>query len=451
LTISGVTPPPANDTCASGTAVSGVGAFAYNTTFATETNFDGNATVPCSGIPLHRDAFFVWTAPSSGTFGFNAESADQLDQVQLHRGSDCNAVCLHTNFQQAPNIAGGVTLFTASIDSGQDYLVHVGSWGPGETTIGSVTILSFPTATNIICADAIPVIGEFNLDVDNGSIWNSFPVDPDDVEPTCVPPMNDLFYVWTALCDGDHRIHTEQTFPVVDTVLAVLDGTTCASPCLVSNDDIDGTTTLSSVIVLGAVAGQQYMIQIGTPAFTLDKGDLVLSVEHVGAPCPVIETVNVCDPAGIHFNGGSAKLVASWMATAPGSGLHLDVINGPTNQTGMMLLSLSTGVPIPLNQGTLCLEAPFARYHPQPANLLGVPGLNSVGRFSPDGTGIFLPLFGSSHTGTGFDVPMETPAYPGIPLIMVGDTWAFQLWFRDIDSGGGSSSNLSNAIEVLFI
>tara|TARA_R110002074_G_scaffold29965_8_gene85334 strand:+ start:179 stop:1588 length:1410 start_codon:yes stop_codon:yes gene_type:complete len=445
---------PINDTCATPSVLVGTGTFPYDSTDATTSGFTGAAVpcnVPAGATVLEDDLFFLWTAPSNGTFGFNSESADLLDQVQLHRGSDCNAVCLHTNFQAGPATAGGVALFTASMDSGQDYLIQVGSWGPGETTTGSVTILSLPTETNIVCAKAIPVIGEFDMDVDNGSIWGSFPVDPEDVEPTCVPPMNDLFYLWTALCDGDHRIHTEATFPEVDTVLAVLDGTTCASPCLVSNDDIDGTTTLSSVTVLGAVAGQQYLIQIGTPAFTSDKGDLVLSVEHVGAPCPAIETVSVCDPASPHIDGGSAKLVASWMTTAPGSGLHLDVIDGPAGRTGMMLLSLGTGTPLPLFQGTLCLEAPFARYHPQPANLLGFPGLNSVGQFSKQGTGIFLPLFGSSHTGTGFDVPLETPAYQGVPMILTGDTWAFQLWFRDVDGVGAPSANFSNAIEVLFV
>ena len=149
-------------------------------------------------------------------------------------------------------------------------------------------------------------------------------------------------------------------------------------------------------------------------------------------------------------NGGTCELVASFMPNATGTTLHLEGLNGPLGRTGLMLMSAATGPAIPLNQGLLCLSPPFARYHPQPASLLGVPGLNSIGRFDTKGTNIFMSLAGASHITSGFDVPLETPAYPSIPLIVSGSTWAFQLWFRDVDGGGGPSSNMSNAIEILF-
>ena len=92
---------------------------------------------------------------------------------------------------------------------------------------------------------------------------------------------------------------------------------------------------------------------------------------------------------------------------------------------------------IPVSDGALCLGAPIGRY-----GTTAGPGLNSIGRF--DAAGVLQNLFGTSTTGTGFDVPAVLPSPPG-GIISTGSTWHFQLWYRD-----GANSNFSNGISVNF-
>jgi hypothetical protein len=53
-------------------------------------------------------------------------------------------------------------------------------------------------------------------------------------------------------------------------------------------------------------------------------------------------------------------------------------------------------------------------------------------------------LAGTSSVGSGFDIPAILPDPPG-GLIDVGETWYFQLWYRD-----GANSNFSDGISVAF-
>jgi hypothetical protein len=68
--------------------------------------------------------------------------------------------------------------------------------------------------------------------------------------------------------------------------------------------------------------------------------------------------------------------------------------------------------------------------------------LNSIGAF--DVNGVFQSFSGNSSVGSGFDVPFNLPNPPG-GMISVGDTWYFQLWYRD-----GVASNFSDGVSVTF-
>ena len=61
-----------------------------------------------------------------------------------------------------------------------------------------------------------------------------------------------------------------------------------------------------------------------------------------------------------------------------------------------------------------------------------------------DASGTLVNLFGTSSTGTGFDVPAVLPSPPG-GIINAGQTWHFQLWYRD-----GVASNFSDGLSVTF-
>ncbi len=158
--------------------------------------------------------------------------------------------------------------------------------------------------------------------------------------------------------------------------------------------------------------------------------DLVLAVAGPGGP------VLFCNPANAHSGGAFATLAASDFS---GPGLyHLEAWNGPDDQFGYFLVSAGSNDPgVSISDGRLCLQSPIGRYSPAADG-----ALNSIGRF--DVGGVFQNLGGTSSVGSGFDVPSTLPNPPG-GMIGVGDTWCFQLWYRD-----GVASNFSDGISVTF-
>tara|TARA_R110002126_G_scaffold25583_15_gene87570 strand:- start:2995 stop:4062 length:1068 start_codon:yes stop_codon:yes gene_type:complete len=155
-----------------------------------------------------------------------------------------------------------------------------------------------------------------------------------------------------------------------------------------------------------------------------------------------------CSPAALHAGGQFVTLTDSAFTGAPGSGLHLDAKDGPAGQFGFFLAGPALGPAVPAFEGVLCLAQPIGRYNQKVATNMGLPALNSLGQF--DSIGDFQNLSGSSATGTGFDVPNELPYGLPVQAIAPGETWFFQLWYRDLDSGGAPSANFSDALGATF-
>ena len=141
---------------------------------------------------------------------------------------------------------------------------------------------------------------------------------------------------------------------------------------------------------------------------------------------------------------GVPALLSGSFGSGTGSGLHLEVQDGPSNQIGYFLVGNEATSGVAISSGLLCLvgtsTAQVFRY-----NAAGTPQ-NSVGVFGNRGT--LENVVGTSLVGSGFDVPDIIPA--GVPLpIMIGDTWHFQLWYRDTAVMSGNS-NFSNGLSVTF-
>ncbi len=117
---------------------------------------------------------------------------------------------------------------------------------------------------------------------------------------------------------------------------------------------------------------------------------------------------------------------------------------GVPGEVGYFLAGNEVTSGVALSNGTLCLigtgTAALYRY-----NVSGG-GFNSLGLF--DASGVLQNLVGTSTVGSGFDVPETIPG--SVPItIMMGDTWHFQLWYRDNPAAQGSS-NFSNGLSVMF-
>ncbi len=150
-----------------------------------------------------------------------------------------------------------------------------------------------------------------------------------------------------------------------------------------------------------------------------------------------------CDPASSNSTGAPAVL-SGVTGSGIGSGLHLEVTGGVPGQLAYILAGNEATAGTAVSNGLFCLvgtsTAQFFRY-----NVAGT-DMNSIGGF--DAFGVMINASGTSTTGFGFDVPTTIPATVPI-LIMAGDTWHFQAWYRDTPAAVGSS-NFTNGLSVMF-
>jgi hypothetical protein len=457
--------PPLNDNCSTPTILPGsVGVFTVDTSTATASGFDGTS-MPCppsgsSSCPA-PDVFFQWTPIMAGDYDFQASGLG-LDSLilNLHFGAGCSAACWGSDTKKpGPSTDARVPLIGAQ--PGQPYMIQVGSWlWVNTSTNGLLEIREMPLPANDTCLTPEPISGE--LDV----VWDNFHPDltttgfdggapgicASALNPITSPPtetVQDLFFSWTPECDGNYRIETLASAFVVDTKISFHSGSDCSATCFEFNASPGGSNAAAVVEVQNLVAGHVFLIQVGGAQLTTARGPGTLSIRRIDQPCHSSEIRIGCDPAQPHFQGGSVSLATSHMGSGVGSDLHIEAIDGPPGEFGFLLMSADSSGYSFIQSGILCLQAPHGRYSGPMAASMDLPHLNSLGQFSVGGTLQNLVGTATSTSGSGFDVPAELPLSVGMQ-IQPGDTWAFQLWYRDKIRVAGDSTNFSNVIEVDF-
>jgi hypothetical protein len=108
--------------------------------------------------------------------------------------------------------------------------------------------------------------------------------------------------------------------------------------------------------------------------------------------------------------------------------LRLEAYDLPTNAFGYFLCSLGSGfVPyVGGSQGDLCLSG------------------NRFGRFAAQ-----IGQTNQSGRLTVLADPRALPQSNGTTAALAGEHWCFQCWHRDVNHGG-ATSNLTNAVRVIF-
>ena len=451
----------ANDDCASPRILGPtLGTTPFTNSFATTTAFNGGG-LPCPVIGQNgeprNDLFFSWVSPVAGNYRVDTRGSGFDTVMSIHSGDDCSATCFAHDDDGSGD--GESRIHLVGIGGGTPFLLQVGGWGPSVGLFGelNISLLAAPP-TNDMCSNAIPILGETVVAWDNQHpLLSDSGFDGGDAS-TCFSAANspntaidtirsDLFYQWTPECFGDYVISTEASSPVFDTKLNVHLGTGCSATCLDANDDADtfGGNLLSRIDLVGATVNDTYLIQLGTWSDDTLRDTGVLSIERLGPECGAGVITVECDPAAQHTGGTTAKIDSSYFGGPVGTGLHLDAIDGPVNQFAFFLVSGTRSVTLPVFDGILCLGGSQGRYSNNIATNQGLPQLDSICKF--DLAGVLVNVGGNSTTGLGFDVPFELPFTPPGQLITlgVGETWYFQLWFRD-----GLSANFSNVVKAVF-
>lgn len=154
-----------------------------------------------------------------------------------------------------------------------------------------------------------------------------------------------------------------------------------------------------------------------------------------GSPCDTF-----CDPMDPNSTGASTQISGVWTAVGF-TGMHLEATSGPPGEFGYFLIGSGRDFQgVAVSQGRLCLSTAagetIGRY-----NVAGTV-MQSLGQF--DNSGTLVNMSGTSHFGTGFDVPYAIPNQAN--TIQTGETWHFQLWHRE----SGGASNFSNGLSVVF-
>ncbi len=463
LNITEMLPPPGPGNECSTAILAAVGATAFDTTGMTTEGFSDGGGGACptgfiTGMPK-QDIFFQFTAPADGDYRFDTLGTGQDTVMMLHQGIGCAATCLAYNDEALPVAVGESRAYAAGLLTGDNILVQVGTWAHTDVPAGVLNINAEAPLTNDDCSTPIAISGEgvTNFNLEHPSITSSGFEGGDPINCPAGIVGNgigdgveaDVFFAWTAQCDGDYQFSTDPTTGVVDTVISVHSGSDCSATCLAANDDITpgaGGNFLSSVIISGVLSGETLLLQIGMADEILLSGPAQLTVTNLLGACPSTGIVEVaCSPASTHGGGGQATMTASTFGAGTPSGLQLQVTDGSPGEFGFFLVASDHTNSLALFNGVLCMDTPFGRYNPNIANNQGFPQLNSIGQFDP--SGVFLSLFGNAPStgGSGYDVPVQLPFSPVGQVITPGDTWAFQCWFRD-----GASANFSDSIKVNF-
>lgn len=127
-----------------------------------------------------------------------------------------------------------------------------------------------------------------------------------------------------------------------------------------------------------------------------------------------------CSPAAPNSTGMPARLDLRGSAVLGANNLRLEASQLPPNQLGMFLTSANVGN-TPVGAGVLCVSGPFGR--------LGGPLFSGAqGRFTRK-----------------LDLSQSWPV-PGVTAPMVGETWHFTTWYRDV----AGVTNFSDAMSVTF-
>lgn len=166
-------------------------------------------------------------------------------------------------------------------------------------------------------------------------------------------------------------------------------------------------------------------------------GNVLVGDEFVGPPFLLrlhpdpLERIGVpiCDPSVANSIGASPGLQAFGLRRVTANELTLSATELPPNTFGMMVAGRSPGT-TPMvggGVGTLCIAG-------------------SLGRFDAPGEIRSTGPLGRASLRVDLTA---VPTGPGDVQVMPGETWIFQLWYRD-RIGGVSTSNLTSACAVTF-
>ena len=428
-----------------------VGANPFDTTGLSDSGFHDGSCVSRDGF---TDIWFVYTAGIDGDHVLDTCGADIDTVLRIFDSADCaTAVCLAGNDDACAMStgAGFASSLTATLVAGQSYLIQIEGWGSSDIGAGTLTITE-PSACdgnddlftqvfgNGDCASASPLTNGY---------YTGLTVCQDRLD----------FYTFTVANGAtlDAQIQFDQATADLDMFL--YDAATCNSDpadpgcagSLACGYSASSNETLSWTNTTGADASVTLRVNIWANN-AADIASYDMSISGIAASSVSV----VCTPPNANSTGGAVTIGASNSGFFTSGGAPVTWLNatgGPDGEFGYFLVSATYAEPgVSVADGLLCLTGGIGRYNAEAGNSNGL--RNSTGTFAASATGglsVFQCANGLTIGGaaTGFNVPDQLPWIAGssipAPNIQPGDSFTFQMWYRD-----GASSNFSDAVSVQF-
>jgi hypothetical protein len=270
----GAEPPVSNnDDCDNAKLIGDVTDLPFDTTSATQ---DGPHH--CLYSP---NLWYCYTAPCTGDITVSlAGSSSSFDtMLAVYDGCDCESAednLIECDDDSAGNLHSEIVIFDAI--AGNQYLIEVGGYGT-ETGLGLLSVSCdgvMPDPPSKDDCEHAKTIGDVkNLPFDTtGATFDGSGI--------CMTSPN-IWYCYIATCTGDVTVSLAGSS--FDTMLAVYDGCECypiLDDLIECNDDAG--SGYQSAVTFAAVAGNQYLIEVG--GYGSEAGVGLLTVSCLGIVLP---------------------------------------------------------------------------------------------------------------------------------------------------------------------
>ncbi len=426
------------DDCATPDVISGTGAFAVDTTLATN-SVGGPAT--CATIS--KDVWFAWTpnTPCATIATCGGSTADTV--LAIYAGTTCPPTAQLACNDDACGLQSSLSL---SVIPGNVYLIRVGTFGAaGAGWMGTLTITTpAPAIGDDNCATPTVLAGPGMYPFDNTAATTGC---EGQTEAPCLSfgttrIIADRWYTYTATANGTATATTCQllTSTSKDSRIAIYAGGGCPSGAAIACNDDDAACTgqaLASTVSWPVTCGTTYTIQVGQ--YGLGVGILV-------GQFAVTESGTTCTPPAVAYcfgdGTGTACPCANSGAAGNGCASSVNVNGGNLASTGNASVSADTfvlqGSGMPNSsalyfQGTTQISVVFGD------------GLRCVG-----GTVIRLGtknnVAGASSYPNAGDQSVSVRG-----MVPSGATRDYQCWYRNAAAFCTASTfNLTNGLDVTW-
>jgi len=237
-----VSTPQANDSCATPTAIAGLGTFAYDNTAAT-TGTEGQTEALCNLFAttgVTQDLWYDWTSTVTGTVSVNSCNTGNLDsKFAIYSAAGCPVpgTALACD-DDGCGIIGAGSRAIANVVSGNVYAIQIGNYPGAPGGISSFDIVQVVLPPDDDCTTPTAIAGPGPHIFDNTFASTGV---QGQAEALCnafgsTTVANDVWMTWTAGASGQHILSFCGNS--VDTKVGVYDGAGCPTgPAIACNDD----------------------------------------------------------------------------------------------------------------------------------------------------------------------------------------------------------------------